>query len=259
MDKKLPGRIWRVVYPALLLFGAYFAVYIVAILTYGTFFSSQYDTIESFMSAAGDIISGAALVAGGLAVYYIYRKDYVVSGKWLFNTPKYLIFTILFAILSCHGLSILVSLVNYSGLLGTYTQTATMLSTSGLIITIFKSVILVPLAEEVTFRGLVFRRMELYTSFWPAALVSAALFGLYHMNLLQGIYAFLYGILLCLVYRIFRNLWATIAMHAAANAFSVLFQYSGLDYPSVPVYCAVMTACLAGAAAIYLLILKKAD
>ncbi len=58
------------------------------------------------------------------------------------------------------------------------------------------TVVLAPLTEEVLFRGLI--RTELRTHMKPraAALLGALLFGLYHGNISQGIYAFLLA--LCL-------------------------------------------------------------
>ena len=257
MKVSLPRRIWRAVYPALLLFGIYLAVYIIAMLAWNSFFTGRFSSLDEFMAWAGDLVSIIALAAGGIIMYLLYKRDYVVSPLKMFEHPKYIISIILFAVLASHGLSIGVSLVGSTGILGEYTQTAQMLSTSGAVLTLFKSVILVPLAEELTFRGMVFRRMELYTSFWPAALVSAALFGLYHMNLMQGIYAFIFGILMCLVYRTFRNLWATIIMHAVANACAVILQLTGLDYPNITVYVIVMAAALAAAGVIFFVNLRE--
>ena len=255
--KLLFGRIWRVIYPALVLFGAYFAVYVVAIFSYGSFFSAKYPDLNSFMAAAGDAVSITALLAGGLAAYLFYRKDYPVEFGTLYDSPKYIISIIILAVFLSHGLNILVSLINCTGFLGTYSQVSQNTGAAAIIITVIKTVILAPVAEELTFRGLIFRRMEIYTSFWPAAIVSSVLFGLYHMNLLQGIYAFLYGIILCLVYKRFRNIFAPLIMHAAANAFTLLVTYLGLDYPSIPVYMAVMAFSLGMSAAAYFVIIRK--
>ena len=257
MQTRLIGKIWRVIYPALVLFGTYLAVYIVAIMTYGSIFAGKYPDLESFMADAGDIVSIAALTIGAVIEFIFYRKDYPVEFKLLYESPKYIIFLIILAIALSHGLNILVSLVNMTGVLGTYSQVQAGGDALSIVTTVLKTVILAPIAEELAFRGLVFRRMELYTSFWPAALVSSLLFALYHMNLLQGVYAFLYGIMLCLVYRVFRNILATLIMHAAANAFTLIFIYLGLDYPGIPVYVTVMVAAFAISAVIYFLVVRK--
>jgi hypothetical protein len=82
--------------------------------------------------------------------------------------------------------------------------------------------VIIPCMEELIFRGLIFRRMRTYAIFSLAALISAVLFGIYHMNLLQFIYATCLGLLLAYVYEQFRTIFAPILLHAAANAFSIL-------------------------------------
>ena len=50
-----------------------------------------------------------------------------------------------------------------------------------------------PFAEEVIFRWLVFLRMRDNMRVITAALFSGLTFGIYHMNLLQGVYATIMG------------------------------------------------------------------
>lgn len=58
------------------------------------------------------------------------------------------------------------------------------------------SVLLAPLSEELIFRGVTLRQARRTLPFWAANLLQAALFGAFHMNMLQGIYAFCLGLLL---------------------------------------------------------------
>ena len=53
-------------------------------------------------------------------------------------------------------------------------------------------------------------------------LISSAIFGIIHGNLVQFIYAFLIGMILSFVYEKFKNIWAPIILHAGANLLSVL-------------------------------------
>ncbi len=57
-------------------------------------------------------------------------------------------------------------------------------------------VILAPIAEEVLFRGIVFRMLSKHWSEVAAIIVSTVLFGLYHGNLMQAIYVLPIGLLL---------------------------------------------------------------
>lgn len=88
--------------------------------------------------------------------------------------------------------------------------------------------LIVPLAEELVFRGCMYMRMRDWLPKWPAILAVSALFGIYHGNLLQGIYAFLIGILLCIVKEQYQTIWAPVLLHISANFMAIIAQY--LDF-----------------------------
>lgn len=82
-------------------------------------------------------------------------------------------------------------------------------------------VILGPMAEELIFRGLVYERMKHYLSIPLSVFLSALLFGIYHANMIQLIYATLMGILLAYYYEKSGSLPACVIAHMAMNAFAV--------------------------------------
>jgi len=55
---------------------------------------------------------------------------------------------------------------------------------------------------------------------WVAVIISALMFGLYHGNLVQGIYAFIMGCLLALVYEWTGSFAAPVLFHMIANHLS---------------------------------------
>ncbi|MGI6071480.1 MAG: CPBP family intramembrane glutamic endopeptidase [Lachnospiraceae bacterium] len=241
------------IYPAFLLTAGYLAIYAAAILIYYGFFTGRYATVDEFMAAHGEPVSISALLFALGSAFWIYRKD----NKAQSGTPvsfTIILRAIIMGMLAGHGLGILVSLINYSGFLGNYVRTEQILKVSGIVMATVKAVLLAPLAEEIAFRGLVFKRGREYMSFWPAALTSSLFFALYHMNLTQGIYAFMYGLLLCAIYDKIRNLWVPIAMHAAANALALALQLAGIDYPRLWMGVVMMIATLGGC---YLLLRKS--
>lgn len=79
-----------------------------------------------------------------------------------------------------------------------------------------------PVIEELLFRGLVYRGFKVLWGGNIAMLASSLLFGAYHGNLVQGLYAFLVGTLLIYVYDAFRTIWAPVIFHVAANTVSVV-------------------------------------
>ncbi|MCR4798054.1 MAG: CPBP family intramembrane metalloprotease [Lachnospiraceae bacterium] len=85
---------------------------------------------------------------------------------------------------------------------------------------IIYAILLGPASEELSFRGLTFLYARRSGSFWLANILQAFLFGLLHLNPLQGIYAFAVGIILGMIYERSRNIVVTIIIH-------ILFNFAG--------------------------------
>ena len=79
--------------------------------------------------------------------------------------------------------------------------------------------LITPVFEEMLFRWVLFGRLEIYMATAAAAIGSSIIFGIYHGNIIQFIYAFLFGLVLCFVYWRFDSVLASIFVHGAANAF----------------------------------------
>lgn len=83
---------------------------------------------------------------------------------------------------------------------------------------ILTTVIAAPIVEEFVFRGVTFRLARKVSSrFWLANCIQALAFGIAHMNLIQGTYAFFLGLALGYVYGKYQNIWVCILFHGAIN------------------------------------------
>lgn len=81
--------------------------------------------------------------------------------------------------------------------------------------------ILAPFAEEVVFRGAILRKllgMMDEKRHWVAIAISALVFGLVHLNIPQGIHAFLIGLLLGWMYYRTRSILPGILFHWVNNS-----------------------------------------
>ena len=58
------------------------------------------------------------------------------------------------------------------------------------------SCLMIPLAEELLYRGVVERRLSLLCGSVPAIVLSAVIFGVMHWNVVQFLYAGILGLLL---------------------------------------------------------------
>ena len=83
-----------------------------------------------------------------------------------------------------------------------------------------------PVAEELLFRGILYRRMRTWLSVGPSALAALLIFAAVHGNLLQALYAFILGALLVWAYERFAKLTTPIILHVSANLISILVQQS---------------------------------
>ncbi|MCC6748299.1 MAG: CPBP family intramembrane metalloprotease [Deltaproteobacteria bacterium] len=81
--------------------------------------------------------------------------------------------------------------------------------------------LLAPVAEEATFRGLLYRHLRQGLPAFTAALLAALLFSLMHGTLGQAVWTFLLGLVVAFGYEQTRSLWAPILIHALFNAVPV--------------------------------------
>lgn len=84
---------------------------------------------------------------------------------------------------------------------------------------LFLYAVVSPVVEEVVFRFLLYNRLRRSagkTAFGVAA--SAFLFGVYHGNIVQGIYAFVLGVLIACAYFYYDSFLAPVLFHGVGNA-----------------------------------------
>ena len=113
--------------------------------------------------------------------------------------------------------------------------------------------LLVPIAEELVFRGLMYRRMREDTGIVVSVFYSALVFGLFHGNLVQRIYGMAMGLMLAYVCEKYGSVKAPIAAHIMVNMVSILVTYFDiynrmlsdiLIAGPVAVACAVIVSCM---------------
>jgi membrane protease YdiL (CAAX protease family) len=125
-------------------------------------------------------------------------------------------------------------LITWSGLhdlFPTYGELAeTLFNTNVQMLSYIGVAILAPILEELIYRGLVYRRLRDYLTVRAAAVISAAVFGLIHGNVVQFIFAFLVGLAFAAVYERYRTIWAPILAHVFVNAFSCVLTFAEINF-----------------------------
>jgi membrane protease YdiL (CAAX protease family) len=84
--------------------------------------------------------------------------------------------------------------------------------------------IVAPIAEEMVFRWLMYLRLRDYMRVGAAALISGVIFGIYHGNLVQAIYASILGVAFAYILEMSGNLWSSVLLHIGANTASLLLE-----------------------------------
>lgn len=120
------------------------------------------------------------------------------------------------------------------------------------LVSVLATVIMAPLVEELMFRGVTVKLLEKAgAKFWLANIIQAVLFGVYHMNLVQGIYAAVLGLVLGYLGRRYKSLWAPMLMHLVFNGSSILIslfsEYLPEGIVTFIVFTIVGVICMVGA------------
>ncbi|MDM5153988.1 CPBP family glutamic-type intramembrane protease [Bacillus sp. DX1.1] len=102
-------------------------------------------------------------------------------------------------------------------------DTIDMSSPYALVFSFISACIFAPIMEEVIFRGFFLNRMTYKWGIKRAIIISSLIFGLGHFDVIG---AFLFGVIMCLLYIKTRNIWTNIAVHALNNFIATVIQFS---------------------------------
>ena len=135
---------------------------------------------------------------------------------------------VIFGISGCIAATCLMAMVQLAFYDEQYQQAAQITYSAGFLVQIIGLGIVIPIAEELMFRGILYKRFREWQGFWYSALWSALLFSFIHSNTTQMIYAFLLGVLLSYLYEKFGSFRAPVVLHILLNTGSVVFTELGV-------------------------------
>lgn len=90
------------------------------------------------------------------------------------------------------------------------------LSDMSLLMTLY-AILIAPVCEELTFRGVTLHYAKKALPFWAANLFQAVLFGIFHMNWIQGVYTALFGLILGYIFQRGGSIYLSIFAHILFN------------------------------------------
>lgn len=162
-----------------------------------------------------------------LLMYLMYRDE-------LYKTIEPVNFSgygtiVLLGISGALGVGRLVTLLPLDDIIGSYETTLHAIDRAPVPLQILTIVFVTPFMEELLFRGVIYNRIKGYNDRIIATFLTALLFGVYHLNLVQGIYAFVVGAILCMVYERHKSILAPILLHIVANGTSYIIGHNPLS------------------------------
>lgn len=101
------------------------------------------------------------------------------------------------------------------------------MSNQSMVLQILAVGIMAPLLEEIIFRGLIFNQLRNNIPLPAALVIQGLLFGIVHLDVIQGSYAFIIGILLGLLIVWYNSLLPPVAFHMGLNLSGIILSELG--------------------------------
>lgn len=174
--------------------------------------------LETQQAAVTGMLGGLSMLVGILPLGKSLREELAQNASETDrrSLPDGLL-TVAAGFTSSVGLNILFSLSGAAQQSESYQSVAKDQYAVPLLVGILLYGIVSPLAEEVVFRGILFNRMRKDFPPGMAILLSGVLFGLYHGNMVQGIYGTLMGVLMAYLYERMGRFEIPCLFHMTAN------------------------------------------
>lgn len=108
-----------------------------------------------------------------------------------------------------------------------------LLTANNFFISILSFGLIVPIFEEILFRGLVFTELKNNINIYAAVFIQALLFAIYHGNVHQASYTFFLGLIAGITCLWTYSLWSSIIIHVIFNSINVIIAHFS---PKIIVY-----------------------
>lgn len=174
------------------------------------------------------------IILSVLMTFFIYFFTFQFKGENIFLYCKFKITkykTVLYAFFLGMSINILAAVaINFIDL-QQYESTdfellEIMIKQNKFIISILLIGIIVPIFEEILFRGLIFNELKKGVNIYFAVILQALVFGAYHGNLIQGIFTSILGVVLGITYIYTESIWVPIFIHIGNNCLSIFLSKS---------------------------------
>ena len=120
---------------------------------------------------------------------------------------------------------------------------------------VIAAVIVAPIAEELAVRGIILRRAERSFGLVGCMIISAVMFGVFHLNIIQGLYVLPMGLFWGYIGYKYKSVIPCIICHMLNNLFSVVT--GGIDIHSLSTILIFLGVAIVSGAVTFLMIKKE--
>lgn len=192
--------------------------------------SIDLDMLEVQMVKIFSIHMPISLIVSGFVAFIIYKLMFSRRKRNIFKVCRFeklsldkVVVSILAGVTFVSFSSILLFFLNFllPSALENHQENMQLLESGGLLLFFLSAGIMAPFIEEIMFRGIIFDELERKSSLKLTIIIQGLLFGIYHLNIAQGLYASVMGIVLGLILIWTGSIWAPILVHLGNNLFSI--------------------------------------
>lgn len=194
---------------------------------------------NGYSGDVGSIIAALGFISGGLAVRPTAKllitknkEDMHLSHLKKEGKSRYALLTVA-VIGAVIGFNVLFKLLEAIIPSETYTQVAEQQQSAHFIVGILVYGLISPIAEELLFRGVIYGYLRRFMDLKQAIALSALIFGVYHMNYVQGIYGFFMGCLIAYAYEYFGEFKIAVFAHIAINVLAYCLSLVNISLASI--------------------------
>lgn len=181
------------------------------------------------------VISAVSILVGGLAIMPIAKRSIEDAAEldYLKHFRGYTIGSIILYVLGiitlCGGINLLFGITSFTKV-GDYSEIGEVQSSASVLLSILCYGILAPIGEEIMFRGSLMNALKRFLKPATAVFFSSLIFGIYHGNLVQALFALLMGLIISYGYELFGEFKYALIAHMGMNIFAVVIEETLLKY-----------------------------
>lgn len=184
------------------------------------------NAVTSELTMLGIAISGLVTIfIFGLWYYKKFGKESEQKITQVFR-GKTILWIVILGISLQIFISMILNVVSYAlpNVFGQHLEHMTVFSKEFTFVSVILISIIAPISEELVFRGIILNKGKKVIPFIYANILQSILFGVFHGDLIQGIYAFFLGMILGVLYEKRNSIYGPIALHMIFNTMGILTQ-----------------------------------